>query len=193
MLYHRPLPAGIVDKVMEFTRSMGYCLSVHHPDKILALESNKYTDIYHNQTGATLTFVDDFYDRIIGTQPTKLIAIVDPEMRETVYHQFVERWDEEANITRTNPEYVELYAKGVDKGKALIELCGMLDVPMSQTMAFGDNYGDLPMLELAAGKVLVENASEEIKAELKGKFDDLIIAPSNEDDGVARIIENMVM
>ncbi len=190
-LYHKPIPAGIVDRVMEFTRSVGYCLSVHHPNKILALERSKYTDIYHNQTGATFTFVDDFCQRIKGTRPTKLIAIVDPDMRETVYQQFVERWGTEANIIRTNPEYVELNAKGVDKGIALIELCRILDVPIHQTMAFGDNYGDLPMIELAGGKVLMDNASDEIKSELKGKFNDLIIAPPNEDDGVAKIIERV--
>lgn len=192
ILYHKPIPAGMVDKVMEFTRYMGYCLTVHHPDKILAQEQNKYTDIYHNQTGATFTFVNDFYKIIKGTQPTKLITIIEPDMREKVYQQFVDKWGWEANITKTNPEYVELNAKVVDKGIALLELCRVLDVPIDQVMAFGDNYSDLPMIELAGGKVLMENASDEIKADIQGKFNDLIIAPSNEDDGVASIIEKLV-
>lgn len=189
ILYHKPVPMGLVDRVMEFTRTMRWCLTVHYPDKILALKRDKYTDIYANQTGATFTFVDDFYELIRGTQPTKLIIIVDAHMRESVYQQLLERWGTEANITRTNPEYVEVNAKGVDKGNALVELCRILHVPISQTMAFGDNYSDLPMLEVAGGKVLMDNASDEIKTELKGKFNDLIIATSNEDDGVARIIE----
>jgi Cof subfamily protein (haloacid dehalogenase superfamily) len=193
ILYHKPIPSGLVDRVMEFTRSKGWCLSVHHPDRILALERSKHTDIYHNQTGATFTFVGDFYQRISGTQPTKLITIVEPDMRESVYQQFLEKWGDEANITKTNPEYVEINAKGVHKGNALKELCRILDVPISQTMAFGDNYSDLPMLEVAQGKILVDNASDEIKSELKGKFNDLIIAASNEDDGVAKIIEEIVM
>jgi len=192
LLYHKPIPLGLVDGVMEFTQNMGWCLSVHYPDKILALEQDKYTDIYHNQTGATFTFVDDFYEVIKGTQPTKLITIVDADMRESVYQQFLERWGNEANITKTNPEYVELNASGIDKGKALLELCRILDVPIQQTMAFGDNYSDLPMLEVAGSKVLMDNASDEIKTELKGKFNDLILAPSNEDDGVARIIEAII-
>jgi Cof subfamily protein (haloacid dehalogenase superfamily) len=193
ILYHKPIPAGMVDKVMEFTRSKGWCLTVHNPDRILALERSKYTDIYHNQTGATFTFVDDFYQRIGGTQPTKLITIVDADMREGVYQQFLERWGDEANITKTNPEYVELNAKGVHKGNALMELCRILDVPINQTMAFGDNYSDLPMLEVAGGKVLMDNASDDIRTELKGNFSDLILAPSNEDDGVAKIIDKIVM
>ena len=193
LLYHKPIPAGLVDRVMEFTKDVGWCLTVHYPDRILALESDKYTDIYHNQTGATFTFVDDFYQIIEGTQPTKLITIVDADMRESVYQNFLEKWGGEANITKTNPEYVELNAKGVDKGIALMELCNILGLSLDQVMAFGDNYSDLPMLEVAGGKVLMDNASDEIKAELKGKFSDLIMAPANEDDGVAEIIENLIL
>jgi len=189
ILYHKPIPMGLVDKVMEFTQASGWCLTAHYPDKILALERNKYTDIYHHQTGATFTFADNFYELIKGTQPTKLITIVAADIRESVYQQFLERWGTEANITRTNPEYVEVNAKGVDKGSALVELCRIVGVPLNQVVAFGDNYSDLPMLEVAGGKVLMDNASDGIKAELKRRFKDLIIAPSNEDDGVAKIIE----
>lgn len=190
LLYHKPLPIGIVDSVMEFTKSMGWCLTVHYPDKILALEKNKYTDIYANQTGATFTFANDFYKVTGGTQPTKLIIVVDADIRESVYQQFFRKWGTEANITKTNPEYVEVNTKYVDKGTALIELCRILGLPISQTIAFGDNYSDLPMLEVSGGKVLMDNASDEIKLELRNKFKDLIIAPSNEDNGVAQVVES---
>ena len=165
LLYHKPLPVGIVDEVMEWTQAMGRCLTVHYPDKILALKQDKYTDIYHNQTGATFTFVDDFYKIISGSQPTKLLIVVDVEIRENVYQQFLQKWGEKANITKTNPEYVEVNTKGVDKGVALIEFCRILDVPLNQTMAFGDNYNDLPMLAVSGGKILMENASDHKKSD----------------------------
>ena len=136
--------------------------------------------------------MDDFYKIIAGTQPTKLIIVVDVEIREDVYQHFVQKWGSRANITKTNPEYVEVNAKGVDKGVALTKLCGILNIPLSQTMAFGDNYSDLPMLAVSGGKFLMDNASDEIKSDLKNRFSDLIIAPSNEDDGVAEIIENII-
>jgi Cof subfamily protein (haloacid dehalogenase superfamily) len=193
LLYHKPLPVGIVDEVMEWTQAMGRCLTVHYPDKLLALKQDKYTDIYHNQTGATFTFVDDFYKIISGSQPTKLLIVVDVEIRENVYQQFLQKWGEKANITKTNPEYVEVNTKGIDKGVALIELCRILDVPLNQTMAFGDNYNDLPMLAVSGGKILMDNASDDIKLELKERFSDLIIAPSNEDNGVAKIVESVII
>jgi hydroxymethylpyrimidine pyrophosphatase-like HAD family hydrolase len=48
------------------------------------------------------------------------------------------------------------------------------------------------MLAVSGGKVLMDNASDEIKSDLKSRFSDLIIAPSNEDDGVAEIIERIL-
>ena len=60
-------------------------------------------------------------------------------------------------------------------------------------MAFGDNYSDLPMLAVSGGKILMDNASDDIKLELKSRFDDLIIAPSNEDNGVAKIVESVII
>jgi hydroxymethylpyrimidine pyrophosphatase-like HAD family hydrolase len=74
----------------------------------------------------------------------------------------------------------------------LTELCRILDIPLSKTIAFGDNYSDLPMIAVSGGKVLMDNSSDEIKVELKSRFSDLIIAPSNEDDGVAVIIESIM-
>ena len=51
-----------------------------------------------------------------------------------------------------------------DKGVGLRRLCAVLGVPLEQVMAFGDNYNDLPMLELAGRPYLMESAAEELRA-----------------------------
>ncbi len=51
-----------------------------------------------------------------------------------------------------------------DKGVGLRRLCAALGVPLEQVMAFGDNYNDLPMLELAGRPYLMESAAEELRA-----------------------------
>ena len=45
----------------------------------------------------------------------------------------------------------------------LRRLCAVLGVPLEQVMAFGDNYNDLPMLELAVRPYLMESAAEELR------------------------------
>ncbi len=165
---------------------------MHRLGEILALGQDRYTDLYTELTEATITFVDDFYEALNGTQPVKLTIATKPDTREFVYRQFLKRWGTEVNITKTNPEFVEVNARDANKGNALAELCEMLHVPLSRVMAFGDNYSDMPMLQISGGKVLMENASDEIKSALKRECADLIIAPSNEDDGVANVIESIL-
>lgn len=49
-----------------------------------------------------------------------------------------------------------------DKGTGLRKLCAALDIELSEVMAFGDNYNDLPMLELAGVSYLMSNAAPEL-------------------------------
>lgn len=58
-----------------------------------------------------------------------------------------------------------------DKGVGLRQLCAVLGVPLERVMAFGDNYNDLPMLELAGRPYLMESAAEELRARGRGPSD----------------------
>lgn len=53
----------------------------------------------------------------------------------------------------------------------------------SSVLAFGDNYNDISMFEVADG-VAVENAQESLKKVAK------YLTKSNEDDGVSYFIQN---
>ena len=50
-----------------------------------------------------------------------------------------------------------------DKGTGLRQLCGTLGVALSEVAAFGDNYNDLPMLELAGQAYIMENAAAPLR------------------------------
>ena len=63
-----------------------------------------------------------------------------------------------AAVTRSTPWNLELMAGGVDKGAGLAELCEYLNIPLSETMAFGDQENDLPMLLKAGMGVAMGNA-----------------------------------
>ena len=50
------------------------------------------------------------------------------------------------------------------KREGIIGLCKALGIDLSEVMAFGDNYNDIPMLQTVGHPYLMEGASEEIKA-----------------------------
>ena len=82
---------------------------------------------------------------------------------------------------------LDLLPPGVSKGWALERLAARLGIDRRETMAIGDNWNDLEMLEWAGQAVLMGNAAHELKtlAKLRGWKQ----APPNDQDGVAVILE----
>jgi Cof subfamily protein (haloacid dehalogenase superfamily) len=81
---------------------------------------------------------------------------------------------------------IEVSAPNAGKGNGLIKLAKHLNVPISQTMAVGDNYNDLDMLLKAGLSVAVDNAKQEVK----DKAD--ITVCSNNEHVVSYLIKNLI-
>lgn len=58
--------------------------------------------------------------------------------------------------------YYEIIQTGCDKGQAIVELCSELDIPLKETLAFGDGRNDIDMLKTVGIAIGVENGSKEI-------------------------------
>jgi len=104
-------------------------------------------------------------------------------------------WREECESART--EYpardlsiLDLLPPGVTKGWALERLAARLGVDRRETMAIGDNWNDLHMLEWAGQAVIMANAASELRA--LAKMRGWKQAPKNDDDGVAVVLEAAV-
>ena len=101
-------------------------------------------------------------------------------------------WAEECASVRT--EYpardlsiLDLLPPGVSKGAALQQLASRLGVAAAETMAIGDNWNDLDMLEWAGQPVVMANASRELRA--MARTNGWKQAPSNDHNGVAVVLE----
>lgn len=80
--------------------------------------------------------------------------------------------------------YLEAVAAGVDKGRALTDLCGLLDISIQNTVAAGDEANDITMLRTAGQGFAMANAQPDVKAAA-----DFITKRDNNHSGVAEIIE----
>jgi Cof subfamily protein (haloacid dehalogenase superfamily) len=85
------------------------------------------------------------------------------------------------------PTGMEITAKGVDKGEALLFLAGSLGIARHEVMALGDSGNDLTMLRAAAFPVAMGNAVPEVKAMAQ------FTTASNEEHGVAVALERFVL
>jgi Cof subfamily protein (haloacid dehalogenase superfamily) len=85
---------------------------------------------------------------------------------------------------------LDLLPPGVSKGWALERLAVRLGVDRKETIAIGDNWNDVDMLEWAGQGVVMGNAARELRtmAKMRGWKQ----APANDRDGVAVVLEAAV-
>jgi Cof subfamily protein (haloacid dehalogenase superfamily) len=85
----------------------------------------------------------------------------------------------------TNGGVLELGPPGVTKASTLAVWCAARDIDAADVVTFGDMPNDVPMLRWAGRSWAVANAVEEAKAAATG------IAASNDEDGVAQVVEEL--
>ena len=89
--------------------------------------------------------------------------------------------------TASNSRMFEFNAADAHKGVALARLAEHLGFGIENVMSFGDGLNDLTMVRDAGFGVAMANAVPEVLAVAK------IVAPSNDEDGVADAIERFVL
>jgi Cof subfamily protein (haloacid dehalogenase superfamily) len=134
--------------------------------------------------------LDDGHDPIQGMVTGGLI-----KMREAEKTLKASEWVKECEAVRT--EYpardlsiLDLLPPGVSKGSALERLAERLGVDRKETMAIGDNWNDVDMLEWAAQGVIMANAAQDLRTMAKTRG--WKQAPPNDEDGVAVVLEKAV-
>ena len=71
----------------------------------------------------------------------------------------------------------------VNKGNAIKKLSKHLNVDLSNTYGFGNDYNDIKMFETVNYSIVMDNANNDLKKRAK------LIAKSNDKDGVASFLE----
>lgn len=86
------------------------------------------------------------------------------------------------------PTYIEIMTYGLNKGTALIKLASLLNIPIENTIAAGDEANDLEMISAAGIGVAMKNATDQAKA-----VADYITQADNNNDGIAEVIYKFVL
>ena len=80
---------------------------------------------------------------------------------------------------------LEIMAKGISKAEAVKRFCAHLGISPEETIAFGDNFNDVEMLEAVGRSYVMGNAPEEILARFHHHTAD------NDHDGIADVLEQI--
>lgn len=97
-------------------------------------------------------------------------------------------FNQELTYSFSSGRYLELNKIGVNKGQGLKDLAGILNIPMENTIAIGDHYNDLDMLNVAGLSVAAGNAIDDVK-----KVCDYVTVANNNEGVIAEVIEKYIL
>ncbi|MFC7897775.1 HAD family hydrolase [Streptomyces sp. NPDC057381] len=89
-------------------------------------------------------------------------------------------------VVHAGPRVVELLPTGFDKATGLARVVRSLGLTADDVIAFGDMPNDIPLLRWAGHAVAMANGHPDLKAVADE------IAPANDDDGVAEVLERIL-
>ena len=89
------------------------------------------------------------------------------------------------SVILSGARWVDVMKPGVHKGAAMRALQAMLGIAPEACMAFGDYLNDCELLDAVGESYAMENALPQLKAQAKH------IAPSNDENGVLRVIREV--
>lgn len=85
---------------------------------------------------------------------------------------------------------MDILPAGCSKASALSHLAELRGIDENEILAIGDNWNDLPMLQIAGRAAVMANAPADLRALANERG--WIIAPSNDEDGVAAVLEALM-
>lgn len=143
-----------------------------------AISINKISDI--DDAVSQIVFDSHNYEQI------KLIQNFIKGLEEVEINNICETLQSDIKVTGEN-YWFDTALKGNSKGKAIEKLLKILKIDKKDSICFGDQINDYTMFESVGIKVAMENGMNELKE--KADF----IALSNNEDGVAKFIEENIL
>ncbi len=129
--------------------------------------------------------VDNFLDAV--KHPiAKCLIVGDAERLAVLEKEMYEHLKDRMGVFRSEPYFLELVPKGIDKAQSLSVLLKELNMSKDEMMAIGDGFNDLSMIKYAGLGIAMENAQQIVKDNAD------FITLSNEEDGVAFAVEKFI-
>lgn len=187
-IYNQMVQPEMVKPVYEAAKRAGVGIVVYNDntkEMISGNGLNEYIEIDAKACDVTIRETNDFV-KAVNFPFNKFLLSGTPERMVEVEKIMDKEFGDRMNVFRSDPFFVELLPRYVDKGVAVEKLIKHLEIPREKVICIGDSYNDLPMLRFAGMGVAMGNAQQEVK-----EMADYVTA-SNDEDGIVNVIDKFM-
>ena len=185
VLWHLPLTERQALAALDALDGWRGDVAVYLGDDVYVGEMTPWAQAYSERNRRDVLVVDDLRE-LAGRGPTRLLAVGDEPEVYALERRLNDQLDSRLHVTRSLPTFCEMIHPDGGKHMALEWLCGHLGIDTDSTIAFGNGYNDVHMLEWAALGVAVGDAVPEALSVADR------VAPTLDQDGPAHILEELL-
>lgn len=181
------LPPKSVPVLINIAKKEKVPFQIFHENRLVMDNKTKWNDIYLNYSEIEPLIVADISQYLKNQKSPFSFIFLENEQRLDKLNKLLEdRFNDSIAIAKAHPNLLEVIAPDISKGRALKELAEMKNIPISQTIAIGDSYNDIEMLETAGLGVAMGNAPQEVKDVAD------YITKDNDNDGIAYFVSQFL-
>ena len=172
-----------------FNRGLNYdvCIHVYTKDVVYVYKLNENEKQYLNGRMEIEEFFTPNIDFLKGQEIVKVLYVNTNQDYLNQIENDLKGITGNVDVSYSSNRYIEFNHKGVTKGQGLLKLADKLGINREDTIAIGDNFNDLSMIQDAGLGIGVANCVEGIK-----KYCDYICHSTCDEDAIAEVINKFI-
>ena len=188
IIFQKILPKTVVKSIYDFAIQKECGLITYLGDDIiLATDLDEYIEHEAKINEMKFKSVENFVEYVSDFDLNKMLMTAPPEKAAVLVEELQEKYKDVLSIYRSEPFFIELMPKGVDKASSIDRMLSTVGLTRENTICCGDGFNDLTMIEYAGVGVAMANAQDKVKE--KADY----ITKSNDEDGIVDVIDKFIL
>ncbi len=183
VLYFNALPEKNIQEFVDLAQSIGCIPVLCGKDTAYVSTDNPEALKQIHRFYETYEIVEDLSSI---HEPFCKISILDLKGSESNCYPHFRKYEDTFEVLVSDSIWMDIVCKGQSKGNTLKIAAQKLNLNLNHAAAFGDYFNDVEMLQAVKYSYAMKNAHPEVKKHAR------FTAPSNDENGVVRVIEKML-
>ena len=186
ILLEQPMGNEIGFEVVKALKEFGADILLYAGDTLYADVESDENKNYSRHVNIPIRFTDDFFS--VEGEIMKILVKGENEKLKRVSSAMTELFAGRCSVFFSASTLIEFARPETHKGSGIEFLANYLKIPMSGTIAIGDQANDIEMIKAAGLGIAVSNAADELK-----RAADVVLPVSNDEDAVGFAIKNYLL
>lgn len=169
-------------KLLIFLKQYSVCTTVYFDDHWMVYDLNNQWVVQESEITGIVPELIDFQSindvhKILCMGESKSIDYLEQQLKQLF---------PTLSIYKSKPTYLEIMDGTISKSRAIKIICKEKQIPIEQTVSFGDNYNDIDMLEFTKWGFAMKNAPKDVLKRIT------MHTLSNDEDGIVYALNYLV-